>query len=40
MHGGGFEYGAPLEDGYDSLCSRIAAGSGGKLLAAKKEVSL
>jgi len=28
VHGGGFEYGSPLEDGYDSLCSRIAAGSG------------
>ncbi|CAE7543602.1 est [Symbiodinium natans] len=28
IHGGGFEYGSPLEDGYDSLCSRIAAGSG------------
>ena len=28
VHGGGFEWGSPLEDGYDSLCSRIAEGSG------------
>lgn len=31
MHGGGFEYGGPMEDGYDSLCSRIAKGSGGEV---------
>lgn len=28
VHGGGFEYGGPVEDGYDSLCSRLAKGSG------------
>eukprot|EP00931_Biecheleriopsis_adriatica_P059478 TRINITY_DN35597_c0_g1_i1.p1 TRINITY_DN35597_c0_g1~~TRINITY_DN35597_c0_g1_i1.p1 ORF type:complete len:382 (-),score=72.87 TRINITY_DN35597_c0_g1_i1:50-1195(-) len=28
IHGGGFEYGAPLTEGYDNLCSRIADGSG------------
>jgi len=28
VHGGGFEWGGPREDGYDSLCSRIARGTG------------
>ncbi|CAK9098196.1 Arylacetamide deacetylase [Durusdinium trenchii] len=28
VHGGGFEWGGPREDGYDSLCSRLASGSG------------
>ena len=36
VHGGGFEYGAPREDGYDSLCSRVAAASGASELFANR----